>query len=251
MLQTQTPNAEPQRPPAIQSHRILSDPVFAQDFPSVLSVLERPGRDGGTGSGTSSSASAGAAGRVRDDKRGLRGHKLMLIDDVSFGYGVGGWGLSHAVVGQGMGSKVEGVLAGLSGSLAHLPAQALMLAALSSPHAPAELAANVNRYVRVRQGVLNLLCKVPRVRGVGGEGGMGGKGVGGLHVAIDVSDLGISAQEVADVLLEEVEVCVVAVSHGEQELIRVSITGEEGQLKEAVRRLAACLAGLVRDLTGD
>ena len=62
--------------------------------------------------------------------------------------------------------------------------------------------------------------------GDGGEGSGGrpesnpeGKG-GGLHLAVDVSGLGLTANEVAGVLMEEADVCLVPLAAGDVHLIR-------------------------------
>ena len=52
----------------------------------------------------------------------------------------------------------------------------------------------------------------------------------------------------ADVLLEEGGVCVVAVTHGGRQLIRLCISADEVALKDGVRKLAVTLMGLARDM---
>ena len=71
---------------------------------------------------------------------------------------------------------------------------------------------------------------------------------GGLYVAVDVTPFGLTAQEVADVLLEEGGVCVVAVTHGGRQLIRLCISADEAALKDGVRKVAVTLMGLARDM---
>ena len=104
-----------------QPHHLLADPPStpaptsagaapssAKHYPSVLSTVCMKGLGAG----------------------GLRSHKVIMVGDVSFALGVGGWGVAHAVVGGGMGRAVESVLAGVRGSSAALASQHLMLAAL-------------------------------------------------------------------------------------------------------------------------
>jgi aspartate/methionine/tyrosine aminotransferase len=165
-----------------------------------------------------------------------------MVGDVSFALGVGGWGVAHAVVGGGMGRGMESVLGGMRGSCGALASQHLMLAALRSPQVAEEVQSNVKRYCRVRRGVSLLLSKVPMCRLVFPVTS------GGLYVAVDVTPLGLTAQEVADVLLEEGGVCVVAVTHGGRQLIRLCISADEVALKDGVRKVAVTLMGLARDM---
>jgi aspartate/methionine/tyrosine aminotransferase len=91
---------------------------------------------------------------------------------------------------------------------------------------------------------------VPTIRCI--DAGDGGEEVGawggGLHLAVDVTGLGLTADEVADVVLEEAEVCVAAVSDGEQHLIRLCLAAEEVTLKASIREVAVCLMALARDM---
>ena len=104
--------------------------------------------------------------------------------------------------------------------------------------------------------------KVPVIRCLDADalvGGSGGtledirRGVqgGGLHMGVDVSGLGLTADEVADVLMEEADVCVVPISEGEQHLIRICIAADEVALKDSIRRVAVCLMSLARDMAVD
>lgn len=93
--------------------------------------------------------------------------------------------------------------------------------------------------------------------GDGGEGSGGrpesnpeGKG-GGLHLAVDVSGLGLTANEVAGVLMEEADVCLVPLAAGDVHLIRICIAADELALKDSIRRVAACLIALARDMALD
>lgn len=207
--------SSPPPAPASASSALSSSPAH---YPSVLSTV-----------------CMGAGG-------GLRAHKVIMVGDVSFALGVGGWGVAHAVVGGGMGRGMESVLGGMRGSCGALASQHLMLAALKSPQVAEEVRSNVKRYCRVRRGVSLLLSKVPMCNLVFPMAS------GGLYVAVDVTPFGLTAQEVADVLLEEGGVCVVAVTHGGRQLIRLCISADEAALKDGVRKVAVTLMGLARDM---
>ena len=119
-----------------------------------------------------------------------------------------------------------------------------------SSDAASEVAKNAAQFARVRQGVTQLLSKVPIVSCITTPSASGEVGGGGLYMAIDVTALGLSAEEIASVVLEEAEVCVVGVSHGEQQLVRLclSLAHDEAVLKGAVRKVGKCLAGLALDM---
>ena len=111
-------------------------------------------------------------------------------------------------------------------------AQTVLLGALKAPEAEQHRKLSVERYARVRAGVTHLLSKVPGIRCVDPAGGGGagekvddamGDGRGGLYVAVDVTALGVSAEEVADVLLDEARVSVVPVTFGRREMVCVCV----------------------------
>ena len=111
-------------------------------------------------------------------------------------------------------------------------AQTVLLGALKAPEAEQHRKLSVQRYARVWAGVTHLLSKVPGIRCVGSAGGGGagegvddalGDGRGGLYVAVDVTALGVSAEEVADVLLDEARVSVVPVTFGGREMVCVCV----------------------------
>jgi len=93
---------------ADQAHRLLQDPAAAAAAAAAPPLIPTV------------TAKAGVGGR---EGAGLRPLKVVMVDDVSYAVGVGGWGVAHAVVGGGASGKVEDVLGGLRGSLAGLPAQ--------------------------------------------------------------------------------------------------------------------------------
>ena len=100
---------------ADEAHRDLVDADTAKLCPSMLAVLVQ-------GGGARANGKAGARDWMEE--------RVVVVGDLSYAVGVGGWGVAHAVVCGGAAGAVEEVLGGVRGGLAGLSSQMLMLAAL-------------------------------------------------------------------------------------------------------------------------
>jgi len=135
------------------------------------------------------------------------------------------------------------VQAALFGSIPPMP-QYTLLAALKAD-AQQGLIENKKKYLQdSRKMAQDILGQLPGV--------MLSEPQSGLHIAMDVSGLLLPADEVAQVLLEEVQVaCLPGADFGSKgsNILRISLATEQGELRAALEKVGSCICQIAEDMS--